>query len=108
MRSGATQALGDAFELRGHAWAGDLAVQRVYTSIDFGATWQRAKLDRPANRLAWQRFRQPITFPQPGYYELWARAEDSQGRSQPMVLPGWNPRGYVNNACHRVAVRVTA
>jgi sulfite oxidase len=24
------------------------------------------------------------------------------------VLPGWNPRGYLNNACHRVAVRVTA
>lgn len=107
-RSGATHSPGDAFEARGHAWAGDLDVRRVYTSIDFGATWQRADLDRPANRLAWQHFRQPIGFPQPGYYEVWARAEDSEGRSQPMVLPGWNPRGYLNNACHRVAVRVTA
>ena len=107
-RSGATHALGDELEVRGHAWAGDLDVKRVYTSIDFGATWQRADLERPANRLAWQRFRRPIEFPQPGYYELWARAEDSEGRSQPMVLPGWNPRGYLNNACHRVAVRVTA
>lgn len=107
-RSGATLALGDAFEVRGHAWAGDFDVRRLYTSIDFGATWQRAELDRPANRLAWQNFRQGIEFPQPGYYEVWARAEDSEGRSQPMVLPGWNPRGYLNNACHRVAVRVTA
>jgi DMSO/TMAO reductase YedYZ molybdopterin-dependent catalytic subunit len=107
-RSGVTHALGDAFEIRGHAWAGDLDVRLLYTSIDFGATWQRAELDRPANRLAWQHFRQAIEFPQPGYYEVWARAEDSEGHSQPMVLPGWNPRGYLNNACHRVAVRVTA
>lgn len=107
-RSGATHAPGEPFEVRGQAWAGDLEVRRVYTSIDFGATWQRADLDRPPNRLAWQRFRQSIDFPQPGYYEVWARAEDSQGTSQPMVLPGWNPRGYLNNACHRIAVRVTA
>jgi hypothetical protein len=78
----------------------------MYTSIDFGVTWQRARLDRPANRLAWQHWSQSIEFPQPGYYEVWARAEDSEGRSQPMVLPGWNPKGYLNNACHRLAVGV--
>lgn len=105
-RSGGTQALGDNLELRGQAWAGDLRVRSLYTSIDFGATWQKAKLERPANRLAWQRFTQSIRFPQRGYYEVWARAEDSEGRSQPMVLPGWNPRGYMNNACHRVALSV--
>ena len=107
-RSGAIHELGRAFEVRGHAWAGDLDVRRLYLSIDFGATWQRAKLDRPPNRLAWQRFSGSVDFPQAGYYEVWARAEDSEGRSQPMVLPGWNPRGYLNNACHRIAVRVTA
>ena len=37
---------------------------------------------------------------------LQARATDDQGRSQPMVLPGWNPKGYLNNACHRIAVQV--
>ena len=105
-RSGATQPLGEALALRGHAWAGDSRVRSIYTSIDFGATWQKAKLERPANRLAWQRFRQSIEFPGRGYYEVWARAEDSEGRSQPMVLPGWNPRGYLNNACHRIAVSV--
>jgi DMSO/TMAO reductase YedYZ molybdopterin-dependent catalytic subunit len=105
-RSGAMQPLGEALALRGHAWAGDSRVRSMYTSIDFGTTWQKAKLERPANRLAWQRFRQSIEFPERGYYEVWARAEDSEGRSQPMVLPGWNPRGYLNNACHRIAVRV--
>jgi DMSO/TMAO reductase YedYZ molybdopterin-dependent catalytic subunit len=105
-RSGSTVASGADLEVRGQAWAGDFRVQRMYTSIDFGVTWQRARLDRPANRLAWQRWSQSIGFPQPGYYEVWARAEDSEGRSQPMVLPGWNPKGYLNNACHRIAVGV--
>lgn len=107
-RSGVTQALGDPFEVRGHAWAGDRDVRRLFTSIDFGATWQRADLERPANRFAWQHFRQKIAFPETGYYEVWARAEDSEGRSQPMVLPAWNPHGYLNNACHRIAVQTVA
>ena len=94
--------------VRGHAWAGDHAVQAVQTSIDFGATWQKAKLKKPANRFAWQHWSAKLAFPQPGYYEIWARATDDEGRSQPMVLPGWNPRGYLNNACHRIAVMVTA
>jgi hypothetical protein len=80
----------------------------VLTSIDFGATWQAAKLEKAANRLAWQHWSASVEFPQVGYYEIWARAVDEQGISQPIVLPGWNPRGYLNNACHRVAVLVTA
>ncbi|SHM44242.1 Mo-co oxidoreductase dimerisation domain-containing protein, partial [Vreelandella subglaciescola] len=41
-----------------------------------------------------------------GYFEVWARATDENGLSQPMVVPGWNPKGYLNNACHRIAVQV--
>ncbi|MFT7289517.1 MAG: sulfite oxidase [Halieaceae bacterium] len=93
--------------LRGHAWAGDLQVDRVDVSTDFGQTWQPAGLTAPANRLAWQHFSATVEFSQPGYYEVWARATDSAGRAQPMILPGWNPRGYLNNACHRLAVQVT-
>ncbi|MFM1895759.1 MAG: hypothetical protein RLZZ385_833 [Pseudomonadota bacterium] len=92
--------------VRGHAWAGDNQVGSVFVSIDFGTTWIATELSAPANRLAWQRWQAQLRFPQPGYYEIWARAVDDQGRSQPMVLPGWNPRGYLNNACHRVAVQV--
>ncbi|MEX0707481.1 MAG: hypothetical protein WD078_05910, partial [Woeseia sp.] len=107
-KSGITHAIGEPLLVRGHAWAGDLAVRRVFTSIDFGATWQRAALTKPVNRLAWQHFSASVSFPQPGYYEVWARAEDASGQRQPMVLPGWNPRGYLNNACHRIAVGVAA
>lgn len=95
------------FAVAGHAWAGELAVTGVDLSIDFGATWQTARLSPPKNRLGWQRFDAEVTLPQSGYYEIWSRATDSQGTSQPMVVPGWNPRGYLNNACHRIAVRAS-
>lgn len=92
-------------QVRGHAWAGDLEVNRMEISIDFGTTWQSCDLKRPVNRLAWQQWSTRVSFPQKGYYEIWARATDSSGVSQPMVVPGWNPRGYLNNACHRIAVK---
>ena len=105
-KSGDSRPFGQAAEIRGHAWAGDLKVAQMYTSIDFGATWQRADLRQPVNRLAWQHWSTAVDFPQPGYYEVWARAVDERGVSQPAVLPNWNPRGYLNNACHRIAVSV--
>ena len=105
-QSGARATFGQTVPVRGHAWAGDLRVAALFTSIDFGATWQPAHLTQPVNRLAWQHWSAAIDFPQPGYYEVWARAVDERGRSQPVVLPTWNPRGYLNNACHRIAVTV--
>ena len=105
-KSGIEHSFGEKFAARGHAWAGDLEVTAVDVSIDFGATWRTAKLRPPVNRLAWQHWNVDVDFPAPGYYEVWARATDSLGQAQPMVLPGWNPKGYLNNACHRIAVQV--
>ena len=105
-RSGIEHGLGHRLRLRGHAWAGDHKVNEMHVSIDFGATWKKAKLSSPVNRLAWQHWHTDVSFPEAGYYEVWARATDSAGRAQPMVLPGWNPKGYLNNACHRIAVQV--
>ena len=105
-QSGISIGQGERLDVRGHAWAGDELVSAVFISIDFGATWLPTALQSPANRLAWQDFASWVQFPEPGYYEVWARAMDAAGRSQPMVVPGWNPRGYLNNACHRVAVQV--
>ncbi|NVK41026.1 MAG: sulfite oxidase [Oceanospirillaceae bacterium] len=105
-RSGVQHALAEKLKLHGHAWAGDRAVKELHISIDFGETWQTASLQAAANRLAWQNWDHEVTFPQPGYYEVWARAVDDQGVSQPMVIPGWNPRGYLNNSAHRIAVIV--
>ncbi len=105
-QTGAMLALGKPLQVRGHAWAGDLEVKQLEVSIDFGATWQKADLKAPKNRLAWQHWTAELTFPKLGYYEVWARATDSKGVSQPMVMPQWNPEGYINNSCHRIAVKV--
>tara|TARA_E500000305_G_C4029841_1_gene244427 strand:+ start:3306 stop:4619 length:1314 start_codon:yes stop_codon:yes gene_type:complete len=105
-RSGVVHKLEEVLPVRGHAWVGDREVQRMDVSIDFGQTWLPAKLGKPVNRNAWQQWHAEVRFPQRGYYEVWARATDDAGVSQPMILPGWNPRGYLNNACHRVAVKV--
>ena len=105
-KSGALLKKEKVLNINGHAWAGELEVSQVHYSIDFGSTWQKCALEKPVNRLAWQHFRAQIHFPQKGYYEIWAKAIDSNGKSQPMVLPGWNPKGYLNNACHRIAIKV--
>ena len=105
-KSGAIINKGDSLNIRGHAWAGELEVSKMEYSIDFGATWHKAAIKKPVNRLAWQHFSASIKFPKVGYYEIWARATDSNNISQPMLLPGWNPKGYLNNACHRIAIKV--
>jgi DMSO/TMAO reductase YedYZ molybdopterin-dependent catalytic subunit len=104
-KTGAIIAKGKSFEVRGHAWAGDLSVKEVQVSIDFGVTWTKCITNPPKNRLAWQRWRTEIKLPEFGYYEIWARAIDENGKGQPMILPGWNPKGYLNNACHRIAIK---
>lgn len=91
-------------EVRGHAWAGDDTVAQVDISIDFGATWMKAELDAPVNRHAWQNFRLNVGLPKKGYYEVWARATSDKGVAQPHAI-AWNPKGYLNNSMHRVAVR---
>ncbi|GJL92087.1 sulfite oxidase [Hyphococcus sp.] len=97
---------GESVEARGHAWAGDSEIAAMDVSTDFGVTWTRAELAAPANRYAWQHWRIELPLPEQGYYEIWARATDDEGRMQPPAQPGWNPRGYLNNLQHRIAVFV--
>ena len=93
-------------DLAGAAWAGDLSVSAVHASVDFGATWQAVELTAPANRHAWQRWTGRVALPSDGYYEVWTRATDSQGRMQPHAPANWNPQGYGANAISRAAVLV--
>lgn len=106
-KTGAMITEGNRLDIRGHAWAGELEVIKMEYSIDFGATWQKCTLEKPVNRLAWQHFSARVDFPKKGYYEIWSRATDAQGTAQPMLIPGWNPKGYLNNACQRIAIKVT-
>lgn len=105
-KSGIQHSLAKPLAVRGHAWAGDRAVKAMAVSIDFGQSWQSVPISKAVNRNAWQHWHTELRFPQAGYYEVWARATDDRGLAQPMVLPGWNPKGYLNNACHRIAVKI--
>lgn len=97
---------GREIDVRGHAWSGDRTIDLVEISIDFGKTWQTAALDVPVNSGAWQNWSSKVSFPQAGYYEVWARAKDSAGELQPFAID-WNPKGYLNNTMHRVGLRVS-
>jgi sulfite oxidase len=94
--------------LRGAAWAGEKTVRQVDVSFDYGQSWSKADLSSPKNKYDWQRWTAAITLPTHGYYEIWCRATDSDGKMQPHVAANWNPQGYGGNAFHRVAVLVRA
>ncbi|WP_270935743.1 sulfite oxidase [Falsiroseomonas oryzae] len=95
-----------SLDLRGAAWAGDLTVRAVDVSVDFGATWTTMQVAAPANRHAWQRWTGRVTLPSDGYYEIWYRATDSDGRMQPHAAANWNPQGYGANPISRAAILV--
>lgn len=85
---------------------GDRHVTQVEVSADGGDTWTRAVLLDQQTPGAWVRWRASLTLTR-GEHELVARATDSAGGTQPEhVRDRWNPKGYMNDAWHRV--RVTA
>ncbi|NNF33293.1 MAG: sulfite oxidase [Saprospiraceae bacterium] len=105
-KTGAMITQGQQLPIRGHAWTSAPRISQVEYSIDFGKSWNRCIVKAGDNRYAWQDFNASVTFPERGYYEVWAKATDDRGATQPIILPGWNPKGYLNNACHRIAVKV--
>ncbi|MFL5137384.1 MAG: molybdopterin containing oxidoreductase, partial [Microvirga sp.] len=61
-----------------------------------------ASLEAGADRFAWRRFTAPIAAKGFGPVTIMARATDAKGGAQPLDSAPWNPRGYCNNAVHRV------
>lgn len=95
--------------IAGHAWGGGVPIDRVEVSADAGANWHAAALEEnqgdASDVWAWRRFTACLSLPPAGEVELLARATNRAGSTQPL-LPEWNPRGYLNNAVHRVRGRV--
>ncbi|RMG51319.1 MAG: sulfite reductase [Acidobacteria bacterium] len=94
--------------ISGVAWNdGMVEIEAVYVSTDRGRTWQRARLQVPASRYAWYPW--TITVPlRPGQHEIWSRAIDALGRSQP--LDGsihWNPSGYEWYGVDKIRITVS-
>jgi sulfite oxidase len=91
--------------IRGFAWAGEEAIERVEVSTDGGSRWHDAELSSPKLHFAWRLFHLDWKPSDPGYYTIMSRATDSAGRVQPIVAP-WNPSGYLWNGIDRVGVIV--
>jgi DMSO/TMAO reductase YedYZ molybdopterin-dependent catalytic subunit len=92
--------------LRGAAWAGEKSVSAVHASVDFGASWTAMRVAAPANKYAWQRWEGTVALPSDGYFEVWYRATDSDGKMQPHTPGNWNPQGYGSNPVSRAAILV--
>ncbi|MEX2420873.1 MAG: sulfite oxidase, partial [Actinomycetota bacterium] len=93
--------------LRGRAWSGWAAIERVEVSADGGGSWADAALGDAGSQYAWV----PWTFDwdalQSGEAELCSRATDAAGNTQPLEQP-WNLGGFANTSVQRVAVEVRA
>jgi DMSO/TMAO reductase YedYZ molybdopterin-dependent catalytic subunit len=105
-KTGAIIKQNQSLPFNGKAWTSAESISKVEYSIDFGRSWSACDLSSAQNRYEWQAFSAETKFEKVGYYEVWARAIDSSGDTQPIILPGWNPKGYLNNACHRIAIKV--
>ncbi len=86
---------------------GAARLESVLVSFDRGHSWQSAEFKASDSPYAWY----PWTIQkdlQPGVHEIWARAIDALGRSQP--LDGaifWNPNGYEWTGVFKLEVTVS-
>lgn len=90
-------------ELQGVAWNdGLVSISEVRVSLDQGKTWMSTEIDSSAGPYAWQHWRRQVTLPS-GQHEVWVRATDAWGRSQPVDgLTTWNPGGWSWHGVDRV------
>lgn len=95
----------DDVEISGVAWNdGTARIETVLVSADRGCAWHSSEIAHSESPYGWQRW--SISLPLvPGRHEIWARAIDAKGRSQP--LDGritWNPHGYEWNGVCKVNI----
>jgi sulfite oxidase len=92
-------------DVAGFAWAGETGIARVDVSVDYGASWQPAKLTGENARFTWRRFEAQVDATKPESFLIMSRATDANGLTQPMTPP-WNPSGYLWNAPDAVRIEV--
>jgi sulfane dehydrogenase subunit SoxC len=90
--------------IRGRAWSGFGAIERVDVSTDGGETFDTATLDDSIGDAAWRGWRYEWDAT-PGEHVLCSRATDAAGNEQPLAA-AWNPKGYANNEVDRIPVTV--
>ena len=85
---------------------GSAEIETVLVSFDCGESWEKSKLKKPESKFSWTHFELANDLAV-GEHEIWTRAIDSNGRSQPLSgSVAWNPRGYEWNGVEKVKVSV--
>lgn len=81
--------------IRGVAYNdGSSRIESLLVSIDHGETWQSAQLEPSPSPYAWHQWTTNVDL-QPGSHEIWSRAVDEFGNTQPLDgSVDWNPNGY--------------
>jgi DMSO/TMAO reductase YedYZ molybdopterin-dependent catalytic subunit len=98
---------GGAVQLKGVAWNdGVVPLTEVRVSLDQGKSWTATEMDSSDGPYAWHHWQKRVQLPS-GSHEVWVRAIDAWGRSQPLNgLSTWNPGGWDWHGVDRVAFRV--
>ena len=94
-------------DIHGVAWNdGVVPITEVRISLDRGNSWQAADIEAPDGAYAWHTWKKRVPLTS-GSHEVWVRALDAWGRSQPLDgLTTWNPGGWDWHGVDRVAFTV--
>lgn len=86
---------GQQTDVQGVAFDGGFGITKVELSEDSGKTWQPANLDPDLGKYSWRRWHYKFTPSQKGNYDLYVKASNAKGQTQPMHQ--WNHSGYMRN-----------
>ena len=94
-------------DLSGVAWNdGVVPLTSVRVSLDRGRSWLETEFEAPDGAYAWYRWQRQARL-DAGQHEVWVRAIDAWGRSQPIDGEArWNPGGWDWHGVDRVAFNV--
>ncbi len=95
-------------ELSGVAWNdGVVPLTEVRVSVDQGKSWLPTDVDASDGPYAWHHWQTRVAL-DPGAHEVWVRAIDDWGRTQPMDgVSTWNPGGWNWHGVDRVGFQVS-
>lgn len=98
---------GSRVEMTGVAFDSGLGIKEVLVSVDGGATWVSAHLDKSLGKYAFRKWTYAFIATRKGPLTLLSRAINRLGETQPLAQNmDWNPGGYQWNAVDSVVIQI--